>query len=243
MKKLAIIVLGVALINVLLAVMAGLGTRMAWWDFPVGFSLLKVAFYSAWIAGGVAFVLSLVGFMNQSPIQRALGAFVLSCFVIIIPFSLVQTFRTIPTYADATTDFENPPVFELLAKERKTTAKNPLEYRAGEAEGLQRKYFPDLRTLTIKDSVAEANRKTREALSEMGLHLAPGAVRRDRVEATATSFWFGFKDDVVVVFTSLPDGSTQVNVRSASRVGKLDGGANAKRVAAVLARLRHGPSR
>ena len=47
---------------------------------------------------------------------------------------------------------------------------------------------------------------------------------------------FGFKDDVVIRLSAVNDG-TRVDVRSASRVGLSDLGANAARIQAYLAKL------
>ena len=59
------------------------------------------------------------------------------------------------------------------------------------------------------------------------------------VEATATTFWFGFKDDVVVRVR--PEGSgSKVDVRSISRVGLSDLGANAARIEAFLGEFGEG---
>ena len=57
-----------------------------------------------------------------------------------------------------------------------------------------------------------------------------------RIEATDRTFWFGFADDVVVRITEAGDGS-RVDVRSLSRVGGGDLGANANRVREYLAAL------
>jgi uncharacterized protein (DUF1499 family) len=57
-----------------------------------------------------------------------------------------------------------------------------------------------------------------------------------RIEATATTRWFGFKDDVVVRIRAEADGS-RVDVRSVSRVGRSDVGANAARIADYQRRL------
>ena len=57
-----------------------------------------------------------------------------------------------------------------------------------------------------------------------------------RIEATATTLLFGFKDDVAIRIT--PDGAgSRVDVRSLSRVGRSDFGTNAKRVRAYLRAL------
>ena len=57
-----------------------------------------------------------------------------------------------------------------------------------------------------------------------------------RLEATDTTFWFGFKDDVVIRIQST-GGNTLVDVRSKSRVGESDLGANANRIEKYLNHL------
>ena len=57
-----------------------------------------------------------------------------------------------------------------------------------------------------------------------------------RIEATDTTFWFGFKDDVVVRIRPADNGS-RVDLRSVSRVGGGDIGANAARIRAFSSRL------
>jgi uncharacterized protein (DUF1499 family) len=57
-----------------------------------------------------------------------------------------------------------------------------------------------------------------------------------RIEATDTTFWWGFKDDVVIRIA--PEGSgSRLDIRSESRVGVSDLGTNAARVGAYLAEL------
>jgi uncharacterized protein (DUF1499 family) len=70
----------------------------------------------------------------------------------------------------------------------------------------------------------------------MGWEIVDAQPREGRIEATATTFWFGFKDDVVVRITPLAAGS-RIDVRSKSRVGRGDTGTNAQRVRAYLKRL------
>jgi len=57
-----------------------------------------------------------------------------------------------------------------------------------------------------------------------------------RIEAVATTFWFGFKDDVVVRIAPASGGS-KVDIRSVSRVGVSDVGANAERIRTFTQRL------
>jgi uncharacterized protein (DUF1499 family) len=57
-----------------------------------------------------------------------------------------------------------------------------------------------------------------------------------RIEATATTRLFGFKDDIVVRIRPAPQGS-RLDIRSVSRVGRSDLGVNAQRIRAYLAKL------
>ncbi|MCA1789162.1 MAG: DUF1499 domain-containing protein [Thioalkalivibrio sp.] len=59
------------------------------------------------------------------------------------------------------------------------------------------------------------------------------------LHATATTFWFGFKDDVVVRVPPRGAGSL-IDVRSASRVGHSDAGTNVKRIRTYLERQKDG---
>jgi hypothetical protein len=57
-----------------------------------------------------------------------------------------------------------------------------------------------------------------------------------QVEATATSGWFGFKDDVAIRIRPV-EGATEVDIRSTSRVGLSDLGANSSRVYGLMVEL------
>jgi len=63
----------------------------------------------------------------------------------------------------------------------------------------------------------------------MGWQMVGADRNEGRIEATDTTFWFGFKDDVVIRITPVAQGS-RIDVRSVSRVGKSDVGTNARRI-------------
>jgi uncharacterized protein (DUF1499 family) len=71
-------------------------------------------------------------------------------------------------------------------------------------------------------------------LTDQGLEIVAVDSDAGLVEATATTFWFGFKDDLVVRVEAIESGS-RVDVRSVSRVGQSDVGQNAKRIEKFLA--------
>jgi uncharacterized protein (DUF1499 family) len=60
-----------------------------------------------------------------------------------------------------------------------------------------------------------------------------------RIEATDTTRWFGFKDDIVVRLTPWGAG-TRVDVRSVSRIGRSDIGTNARRIRSYFEKLQAG---
>jgi uncharacterized protein (DUF1499 family) len=85
-------------------------------------------------------------------------------------------------------------------------------------------------------SPREAFSKALESARDMGWQIADSNESQGRLEATDTTLWFGFKDDVVVRVA--PDGQgSRIDVRSVSRVGKSDVGTNARRIQAYLRNL------
>jgi uncharacterized protein (DUF1499 family) len=123
---------------------------------------------------------------------------------------------------------------------------NPLDYDASqlvELPGeqvtygeLQQAAYPEVRTYESALLPEQALDAAVLVLEDMGLEIVDTNPAEGRVEATATTFWFGFKDDVVVRIRETPDGS-RIDVRSVSRVGQSDLGANAARIVAFLERF------
>jgi uncharacterized protein (DUF1499 family) len=75
-----------------------------------------------------------------------------------------------------------------------------------------------------------------EILADTGFAALAGNGRT--IEAVATSFWYGFKDDFIVRMTPEDGGPTRIDVRSKSRVGLSDLGANAARTRAFLEKMK-----
>jgi fatty-acyl-CoA synthase len=71
-------------------------------------------------------------------------------------------------------------------------------------------------------------------VKERGWKIVTDDTDAGRIEATETSFWFDFKDDVMIRIQPTDEGGSRIDVRSASRVGLSDLGANAKRVRNLL---------
>jgi len=133
---------------------------------------------------------------------------------------------------DVTTDTENPPAFVDILPLRRNAA-NPAEYGGPQTAALQRKTYPDIRPLRLELSRPEAFTRAAAAARGMKWKIVAEEEESGRIEATATTFWCRFKDDVVIRIASEGSGS-RVDVRSVSRIGSGDLGTNARRIRRFL---------
>jgi uncharacterized protein (DUF1499 family) len=221
----------------LAAALAGFGHRWGWWHYRTGFMVLKGAAY----VGIAAAAVSLAGLIITRPmflrqvVVFALAGILIGLLTASIPWSWLRTVKQVPHIHDITTDTENPPTFVAVLPLRKD-ATNPAEYGGRDIAAQQRKGYPDIVPLRLTAPPDRVFEQALQAAREMGWEIVEAVPGNRRIEATDTTFWFGFKDDVVIRITPEPDGS-RVDVRSLSRVGSSDVGTNAKRIRAYLRML------
>ena len=163
--------------------------------------------------------------------QQNLAAVVLALAagVVVVPMATLLPAVGAPVIHDITTDTEDPPLFDAIVAIRGDTS-NPLEYRGPELAATQRAAYPDIQPLVVgrpSDEVLDMSRAVAEAL---GWEIVTVDPDRGLMEATDTTYWFGFKDDVAVRLRPVGGDATRVDVRSISRVGGGDMGANAARI-------------
>jgi uncharacterized protein (DUF1499 family) len=136
---------------------------------------------------------------------------------------------------DITTDIGNPPSFEAILPLRKD-APNPPEYAGKEAAEIQKAIYPDIVTLTVEKPTDEVFMAAEKVARDLGWEIVRADPDSGQIEATATTDWFRFKDDVVIRLT--PRGTeSYVDIRSKSRIGQGDMGANADRIKTFLTAL------
>ena len=147
----------------------------------------------------------------------------------------------IPPIHDISTDTNDPPQFVAVLPLRANAA-NTAEY--GRAEGMTpdqlRRYtaeaYGDLKPVMLMVPPAEAFDRALAAARSLGWEIVAEVPAEGRIEATDTTFWFRFKDDIVIRIRAVPGGSI-VDARSVSRVGRSDVGTNARRLRAFFERL------
>jgi uncharacterized protein (DUF1499 family) len=217
--------------------LAGVSNRLQWLDFRSALTLFRWAAYG----GGAAAILSLIGMIVARPSSTrrgfplALLGLVVSLVVVGIPWQWGRKAQRLPFIHDITTDLENPPPFVSILPLR-ADAPNSAEYGGAEIAAQQRTGYPDLGPLFLQVPPPRAFERALGEGRAMGWEIITADAAEGRIEATATTFWFGFKDDIVV--RVLPTGmGSRIDVRSVSRVGRSDVGANAERITAYLTRI------
>lgn len=104
---------------------------------------------------------------------------------------------------------------------------------------VQHAYYPSITPLLARGVAREKAYAAALATARgMGWQIDAADPHAGHIEATATTAWFGFKDDIAIDVTPF-NGSSVVNVRSESRLGLSDLGKNARRVRTYLRRLDH----
>ena len=152
------------------------------------------------------------------------------------PVSKLREASRVPRIHDITTDTASPPRFVSVVPLR-AGAPNSVEYGGPELAAQQRQGYPDLQPLSLPVPPNQAFDRALATARKMGWEIVASDPPSGRIEATDTTFWFGFKDDVVIRVAPAENGS-RIDVRSLSRVGLSDVGTNAARIRRYLAALR-----
>ena len=228
---------GIALVSALAALLSGLGHRWGWWDYRLGFAVLK---WAAWV-GVAGMALSLIGCIASGAAGLKRGLFLGLAGIVIgalsfgLPWSMRSQAQGLPPIHDITTDTANPPRFVAILPLRKN-APNSADYGGDKIAGLQKKDYPDIAPLVMEAPPGAAFDRALSAARALGWEIVAAEPGENRIEATATTLMFGFKDDVVIRITPAGRGS-RVDVRSVSRVGRSDLGTNARRIRGFLKSL------
>jgi uncharacterized protein (DUF1499 family) len=237
MRAARALVMAVAAAALLMLLSSGPGTRLGLWTWETGLGLLKWAAYGGLAGAAAAFVLIVLLVVPRWRVRPWVPILAL-CFGLAAaapPIILLGHAKSVPPIHDITTDAFDPPQFVALAGLR-AAAPNGLKYGGMDIAAKQQKGYPDIKSVILKDAPQKAMQSAIDAARSCGWEVVSSDAPTGRIEATDTTLWFGFKDDIIVRVR--PDGTgSRVDVRSVSRVGDSDLGANAKRVREYLARL------
>lgn len=231
MKALVILI---SVIAFLLVALPGPLYKYGMVDLGTIFTGLKFGVFAG-IAALILLVLQIVFKRKTVTLGSTIVAVVLSAIAIAMPLSMINKGKNAPPIHDISTDLVNPPEFVAIAPLR-ADAPNPVAYDGIETAQQQRDAYPDLKTLTYSQSKADLISAVDKSINNLGWELVNTDANKGIIEATDTTMWFGFKDDVVVRITD-NGGERLVDIRSKSRVGGSDLGKNAERVGTFIDEL------
>ena len=233
-------------------IVAALGSKFGVWSWQFGLMKMtgawgKPVMFTGLGIGVVALIVSLI----KAP--RKIDTIMAAIIAIIIPVMAMANGKgvsekaaALPFIHDISTDTQNPPMFTQAILSQRKDAPNPTDYvgkkdpRGTELVSvLQERGYPDIKSQSFSQSREDVAAAARAAMvAEFGradvvIDATPGVTT---LESTDTTFWYGFKDDVIVRVRE-DVGKTIVDMRSLSRVGGSDLGANADRIRALQAAL------
>lgn len=224
-------VLGI--LSLALLPLSALGTQWGLFHFRIGLLL----FLASALVGLVVIVIAALRTRRQpdDASRRQLSRSALLALPAIAAFGFTAlSGGDAPLIHNVTTNPDNPPEFIVASSKRGSDA-NPLTYTAETAQ-LQKAGYPDLKTLESPLPPSQAFQRALALCEQLNWDVYFQDPSRGHIEAVATTRWFDFKDDIVIRIEATETGSA-IDLRSVSRVGKGDLGANARRISTFVTRF------
>ena len=220
---------------------SALGTSIGIWPFTLGLLLLLGAFLLS-VMGIVGALVSL--YLSRKPGREGDRALALIGLALCATVTAVFLFYAVPGFKvppihDISTDIATPPDYSPTLQAARGSTANALE-RSPEVDAAQSKAYPDLVPITATATADESYQRALKVAGELGWQIVNSVPGEGRIEATSTTRWMGFKDDVVIRVRTGATGGSVLDLRSVSRVGVGDAGANAARIRAFRERFAAG---
>jgi uncharacterized protein (DUF1499 family) len=185
------------------------------------------------LLGIVATVVGVIGAVRGGGI--GIG-FISGVVVAVVFVSIAVSRPRVPQINDITTDTTNPPQF-VAAGSISANQGRDMKYPGPSFTEQQRAGYPDLAPLQLAASPDEVYKRVEATARQMPTWQVTRTDPAARaVEGVDTTWLFQFKDDFVIEVRP-QDGGSVVQMRSKSRDGKGDVGANAARIKAFLGKL------
>jgi uncharacterized protein (DUF1499 family) len=199
----------------------------------VGFGILALGLIDAILAlicGGIAMIRG-----SGSDRGTALRGMIPAAFVLLAVLGAASRGGNVPRINDITTDTTNPPQF-THAQRLPGNAGRDMSYQGESFASQQRQGYGEIAPLKLNQPPPEAFAAVLEkayGMKTWEVTLADPGTRT--IEGIDTTYLFRFKDDFVIEVHPGPGGGSLVQMRSKSRDGQGDVGANAKRIRAFFA--------
>ena len=220
---------------------AALGTKFGLWSFRVGLGTMTREI-GTWMMIIVS-ALAIIAFL-WALIKKPRGRWIVPLIALAIPVGIFAMLASVSRTAegnpihDVATNPADPPQFsDRILQMRGPEANEVADYGVAQDEldgqtlaRVNRQLYPEMSPLVTTVSPSEALPLVQAVMMEEGLDNVVSDPAAGRVEGTAETFWYGFKDDVVARVRAVQGGGSVIDLRSVSRVGQSDLGKNAERV-------------
>jgi Protein of unknown function (DUF1499) len=226
-----------ALFFVQLLILTVLLHRFSLLTTPVALNLIGVSLGGLLLAIAIAvFSLVRIWFGGQTGAGQAFAAIIIACLGLAAPAFFLGKAALLPRLNDVATSPDEPLAFSTLLSQRPADA-NPIKDPDAAKIDAQVEAYPDLGPMVLERAAPEVFSLVNEAVERRGWTIAssetPGETGIGRIEATDQSLVMGFTDDVIVQVKG-DDTHAVIDVRSVSRYGMHDLGANAARIRALF---------
>ena len=232
--------------------LASYGTKAGWWAPNHGMNAMsreqtKTIGYVAMGFGVLTLLIAAI------PKPRKIIGMILGVFAIAFPVVTqsqaakyeAARMNTAGIYDVASTRVNAPIFSDFIMNQRAESGQrgNPVddygtkETRRGElVADVASEAYPDIKTLTLNESKDQAFDRALRAVNSLGWDVATTDKAAGIIEATDSTPWYGYKDDVAIWIAANGDQS-RLDIRSVSRVGGRDFGKNAKRIRAFMDKM------
>ncbi len=229
---------GCAILSLLLVVAGALSYRLGILPFSLAFYGFGLGLLASALLTMAAAAMVFRGLARRQPVGGLL-AVMLACVtpVLVVIYTVGIAGFQAPPIHDISTDVMNPPVFTFAQSQRKPDD-NSLDYGGEKLAAQQRQAYPDIKPLQLAVSQEQAWSAVLTVIDQLGWQLLGEDAARGQIEAVDRTPIMGFADDIIVRIKPQGEG-VQIDLRSVSRVGVSDLGANAKRIRVFIEQLRY----
>lgn len=231
-----------ALLSILATLGAVVAARLGKLDPTISLSIFAAGLFLAVMAllaaGAAAVVIWRTG-------RRGVGLIVATTILAALPLAYpawltIKAFR-LPVLNDISTDIADPPEFSRSAKALTARAGRIPPSLDATRRAPQRVAYPDAQPIVVDLDVDEAHALALKVVGALNWRLVeerpPGQrAGLSHIDAMDRTRVMGFADDITIRIRPLA-GQSRIDIRSASRLGRHDFGANAKRIAAFAEEL------
>jgi hypothetical protein len=236
------------IVSLAVGLVASFGTRLGFWGAGFGLGTL---FPWCIYAGFFAFALGLVWMLSAMIANDSSGArygligLIGAVLVLATPVYDYTSNLGLPPIHDISSDTERAPVFVALLTRRDNATNSPdydgpkkLSFmgKVSTVSALQHKYYGEIHSISLLMSPEKLFKRAVTGAYGMGWNVIAVVPDEGRIEATDTTFFFGFTDDIVIRVKPAGMGA-KLDIRSKARIGDDDEGRNAARVKAYIKRV------